>query len=499
MMDEKLITIHITVKLCIYVEPEIDMTDIFDVDVEKLQSLLLNESAQTSNQKNNMQQEMQFNMLKKYTVLCKHANIDFMSDFSAPLIILLCSKTFDKADECKRLFQWLKTDDALISQFNLRYSCSEEFTQNLESVMTFDNSCLEEWDETQLACFNTVSDWIYFFEYVQFDEGFDMRMEQNEIIARMRHAFEQHDLGNFFVLTPEFLALCVLHVSVNQLPSVKLMERFLSRKHSCFIRDIELRVLRTISSFSDCSSDSKAEAMSFLLIVREISMSEQFFTNLNELLVRQAGNMMMNAAIEENVPKRLQLRFLKLKNNTEKEDTSHLFSTWANNLQLSVLSSKHLQTILYFIKCQPKPIDVSLLKPHFSANILQKFEAAPIIVEIDVDAIFSLLSGLRIYLNNIPTLVDFRVKCLKGLSQSQRKSLSLLNIFQLYVCVFQHESVRFELWKKICPIMNHTTQLCVQNFVKEHDCDYVNVLKNLTYSHACVPEHETDISIKVEK
>ena len=47
--------------------------------------------------------------------------------------------------------------------------------------------------------------------------------------------------------------------------------------------------------------------------------------------------------------------------------------------------------------------------------------------------------------------------------------------------------------------MNHTTQLCVQNFVKEQDCDYVNVLKNLTYSHACVSEHETDISIKVEK
>ena len=338
------------VNLRIYVQAEIGMADIFDVDVDKLQYLLLNESAQTNNQKNNMQQEMQFNMLKKYTVLCKHANIDFMSDFAAPLIILLCSKTFNKADECRRLLEWLNEDDVLISQLNLRYSCTDELTQNLASVMTFDNSCLEQWDETQVACFNTVSDWIYFFEYVRFDEGFDMRMEHNEIIARMRHAFEEHDLGNFFVLTPEFLALCVLHVSVNQLPSVKLMERFLSRKHSCFIRDIELRVLRTISSFSDCLSDSKAEAMSFLLIVREVIMSEQFFTNLNELLVRQTGHMMMNAAIEENPSKRLQLRFLKLKNNTEKEDTSHLFSTWANNLQLSVLSSKHLQTILYFVK-----------------------------------------------------------------------------------------------------------------------------------------------------
>lgn len=471
------------------------MADIFDVDVDELQNLLLKESNHIADkQKNFMQQDMQLNMLQKYTVLCKVCNIDFMSDFAPVVIILLCSKIFDKTQTIRRFFSMCSEDEGLQNQYKMRYTCDDDYDQNIASVMTYDQSCMEKWDETQKTCFNTVSDWIYFFEYVKFDSDFDMRMEQNETIARMRRAFEEHELGNYYTLSPEFLALCVLHVYVNQLPSVKLLERFLSRQHSGFIRDIEIRVLRTISTFSDCSFSSESDANCFLSIVREISIKDQLFTNLGELLVRQNSDMILNAEIAEALPKRLQLRFMKLEDVGPKQDTSHLFSTWANNLQLSVLSSKHLQTVLYFVKCQPSPVNIDLLRPHFSASILQKFSTAPSIVEIDTNALFLLLNGLRIYLNNVTNLVDFRVKCLQGLSQTQRKSLSLLNIFQLYVCVFQHESIRFELWKKICPTMNHTTQLNVQNFVRDNSCDYENVLKNLTYSHSCTVEHETDIA-----
>ncbi len=427
---------------------------------------------------------MQFLMLQKFTVLCRASNIDFMGDFSPALIVLLCSKIYDKKEAVRKVLNLWLHDETTHRLFN-RYNTINDLQSNLTSVTTFDESCLEHWDDTQQTCFNTVSDWIYFLEYVTFDEGVNVRLEHNNLIARMRRAFEDSELSKYYALTTSFVAQAILHVSLNQLPSVKLLERFLSRQHNCFIRDIELRVLRTITAYADHKSDASSDFNDFLQIICEIYMRQDFFVNLGELLIKQNHNTLQNAFIAENVPRRLQLRYMTLSKATCKEDASNTFVSWANNLQLSVVSSKHLQSVLYFVKCQPTEIDVGMLQPYFSESIISKLRHAANVVEIDVEAIFTLLSNIRVYLNNIPQLVDFRMSCLKGLSQTQRRSLTLINILQLYICVFQHPSIRLELWKKICPVLNHTTQLCIQQFNETNKCDYKNVLMNLTYSHTC--------------
>ena len=62
------------------------------------------------------------------------------------------------------------------------------------------------------------------------------------------------------------------------------------------------------------------------------------------------------------------------------------------------------------------------------------------------------------YLKNIQHLIDFRVQCLDGLNISTRKALSLAQIVQLYVCCFQHESIRDKCWKSVLPVLNHSIQ-----------------------------------------
>ena len=456
----------------------------FDVDLDQLQFLLLNDVNNPEKQKTKMYHDMQFLMLEKFTVLCRAANIDFMGDFSPALIVLLCSKIYNKGDAVKIvLSNWLQ--DSTADRLLHRYSSLDDLQSNLTSVTMFDEACLETWDDTQQTCFNTVSDWIYFLEYVSFDEGVNVRLEHNNLVSRMRRSFENSELSKYYTLTTDFIAQAILHVSLNQLPSVKLLERFLARQHTCFIRDIELRVLRTITAYSDHKSDAASDLKDFLQIISEIHMRQDFFVNLGEFLIKQNHNMMQNAIIAEHVPRRLQLRYMTLSKTASKQDVSNTFVSWANNLQLSVVSSKHLQSVLYFVKCQPVNLDLKLLQPYFSDSILSKLHHAPNIVEIDVDAIYSLLCNIRVYLNNIPQLVDFRMSCLKGLSQTHRKSLTLINILQLYICVFQHPSIRLELWKKICPTLNHTTQLCIQQFYDSNKCDYENVLMNLTHNHTC--------------
>ena len=74
----------------------------------------------------------------------------------------------------------------------------------------------------------------------------------------------------------------------------------------------------------------------------------------------------------------------------------------------------------------------------------------------DAKAIVEVIHSLRVYHNGVKDLLNFRTQCLDGLSISARKNLSLAQIAQLYVSIFQHDSIWEYCWKSVIPVMNHT-------------------------------------------
>jgi len=51
-------------------------------------------------------------------------------------------------------------------------------------------------------------------------------------------------------------------------------------------------------------------------------------------------------------------------------------------------------------------------------------------------------SSLRVYHQNIDSLLDFRTQFLGGFNITVQRKLSLSQVLQLYVCTFQHPSIQ---------------------------------------------------------
>jgi hypothetical protein len=105
------------------------------------------------------------------------------------------------------------------------------------------------------------------------------------------------------------------------------------------------------------------------------------------------------------------------------------------------------------------------------------------IERIDASAVLEIIKGLRVYTNGIADLLDFRTECLHGLSISKRKSLTLSQIAQLYVCVFQHDSIWEQCWQAVVPVMNHTIISSRDKFRQGRVFDTAAVVRNIIDCH----------------
>ena len=75
------------------------------------------------------------------------------------------------------------------------------------------------------------------------------------------------------------------------------------------------------------------------------------------------------------------------------------------------------------------------------------------------------------YQYNIKTLIDFSSKCLTGINQKTRQSLSVVQVLQLYIASFQHQSIWDKCWRQIVPTMNHTIIDTVSHYVRNNAYD----------------------------
>ena len=100
----------------------------------------------------------------------------------------------------------------------------------------------------------------------------------------------------------------------------------------------------------------------------------------------------------------------------------------------------------------------------FSAVVADRVVASQV-ESIDTACLVKLIASIRTYKHIIPNLIDFRVNCLSGLSVSTRNNLTLGQVVQLYVCCFQHRSVREEAWRSVVNVWNHSVASACQDFI----------------------------------
>jgi len=102
---------------------------------------------------------------------------------------------------------------------------------------------------------------------------------------------------------------------------------------------------------------------------------------------------------------------------------------------------------------------------------------------IDIAPINAVIASLRLYTNNIKHLIDFRVHCLKGLNVKARQSLSQAQILQLYICCYQHASIRDRCWRAVLPVLNHSIQRACVLFRAKFAFEFKAVVRSVIFCH----------------
>lgn len=458
----------------------------FDIDLDELQRLLLNSTpSRSERQRATLDTDARHSVLRKFCRLCKACNLDYMQSFAPSVVLALCSKFRNKEEITHKVASHVMSRDNVAGS-NAR-----------GDVLLWDNSCVDHWCEIQASVFNTVTDWVLLLEYITLEDDIELRQDDNPLVQRMRHACQEAELGICFHLTTPFLCMLLLHVYIDGLPSVKLVERFLARQNTLFVRDLGIKVLRAVNNYQDARSDMEREDENMSKIYAEVIVDDRYLQHMRTLMLHQYEEEATNVSAHS-VPQRIQLRFMQAPTHHETRSIAHTFGMWSAQQQFSVVSSRQRQLILYFALVQPQRLSPQLLLPIFTQAIVLRYAQCSAVPRIDVDALAELLMSMRVYRNNIGNLIDFRSTCLRGLSARQRESMSLLQVLQLYATVYQHESVRNELWKRFCPVLNHTTIVCIDEFVKTQACDYEALLHNMTCDDASTmlvyAPHATDIA-----
>jgi hypothetical protein len=103
-----------------------------------------------------------------------------------------------------------------------------------------------------------------------------------------------------------------------------------------------------------------------------------------------------------------------------------------------------MQQLLYFFCVQVVQPPQTVYEGLYTPGLCQRAQSIPINV-IDVSVLKMVVDSLRLYSSKLKPLINFSVRCLQGINQQLRQKLSLVQVLQIYIACYQHESV----WKEL--------------------------------------------------
>ena len=359
---------------------------------------------------------------------------------------------------------------------------------------------------------NTITDWIALFSYFEIVEH-DSKSEtcvqvardvENDDLLRCLHkclleaqvipgagtgagtGARTREMPRQRISMMHTAVLSFLYMSPRKTPSGKMLEMLYTEINSN-ARDVELRCLRAMTAFKDRQDDEMAYAQTLPIVLRSLRVSDVFGRSIDSVLRKQATEEETEvlsscaSSIKQNTRPLLRDLVLKSVSCRKKTEASCSWNTFKDQLNFPPTTSPNMQRLLYFIVVQESTPQRKFYESYYTKDMCDKALKVTLDI-IDIDAIMKVVKSLRVYNNKIKSLIDFHGKCLVGLNQKTKNSLSIVQVLQLYIASYQPEQVRWECWKKIEKTMNHTIIDTVTNFISSHAYDVDGVLENLLYS-----------------
>jgi hypothetical protein len=275
----------------------------------------------------------------------------------------------------------------------------------------------------------------------------------------------------------EHIVRAFLSIYLINIPAAKILERVILQ-HDHGMRDIELRSLRTVHHFTDNSLHMPVETQqdSILLILRNIGATPEFFKAVADIIEVCAKD---HVGKQTTHSKKFSLRrHMSQKGCPAQVQYVHTFGNWSSQQKFSVTTSINMQRLFYFANAQTVVIPAEVYVKFFDASLVEKLVDGAL-HQIDVEAVLLVIKSLRVYHNNIKSLLDFRTQCTGGLNLATRDKLTRAVVLQLYVATWQHESIREQCWQSIVGAWNYTISSSCELFRKKNTYEYEAVLQSL--------------------
>jgi hypothetical protein len=410
------------------------------------------------------------NTLVAFVQQCRMYNVDALHALSLQLVILLMSKCTDRQQLCAKFLQ---------------------FSADSGGAVAIDESAATMIDGAESHALQSTSDWVALFGYLEvahLSESERNALRENPRVAvfvkSTRHIFEEAAEIERFVVP--MLCTVLMHI-----PATSMLERVLlaiGQQH----RDIEVQCLRGVNAYVDqcqhMSNDVTIDAIS--LLVRAVRVRPEFLRDVVAVVdtATKHGELRAEAAKRQFSLR----RHVKDQQSATLEHRALLFQDWRHEMKFSVNISLKTQKILYFIRAQEPPLDMSVLKSMFDANMLAKIFAVSL-ERIDAAAVRDVIRTLRIFQYNITSLIDFRTQCLSGFNATTQAKLTLPVVLQLYVACWQHASIRDECWRAVIEVSSFPIKKRCEEFRRTHAHEQLSVLRTLLHCHAGVSSEPDDL------
>jgi hypothetical protein len=441
------------------------MTDVFhinldDLDIARIRIGRNRTSVAGERQvQRELDQYVEHKSLMAFVKLCRIFNLDPVNNFSLHIILIVMSKHSDRLNLIQKFMQSLHQEQ------------QDKILIDLDAVSSFDH--------TENTFLTSIGDWIALFHYIRLFSLCETDVQELEgdvrvqlFINSMRSALVLSENMDLQYIVKAFLSIFLINI-----PAAKILERVILQNDQ-FMRDVELRSLRTVTHFTDNSLHMPAETQteSMLLILKNIYATPEFFKTIAEVIEVCARD---HVGKQTNHHKKLSLRrMISEKSVSSHVQYIHTFETWSSQQKFSVTTSINTQRLFYFAKAQCMSIPQAVYLKFFDSALVEKVVEGTL-HQIDVTAVLLVIKSLRVYHNNIKSLLDFRTQCTLGINNAARSNLTQTTVLQLYVATWQHESIREQCWQSIIGVYNYTISSSCELFRKQNVFEYEAVLHSL--------------------
>lgn len=451
---------------------------IFDVDQDSLLNFSRMTLASQPTKTNGLMHTSNTSVLLKFCDVCKSLNVDPMNPHALQIVVIFMSKSKHYKDIAEK------------------YADFQDCKEAIENIDVPDTELHVAASYANML--NSMADWITLFSYMelQLHKKDDHRvqnvlneLEKNAMIKRMIASLTEAQvrsggkLPQHQVSPMETAVLAFLYLSPRSTPAGKMLERLYTEINEN-PRDAELRCLRAMTSFKDTSDDESAYTDTLQLVLRSFEVKEDFVRSISAVLRKRLSEVeetVLELQKKTNARPLLRSYVQEALASKQKSISQDSWIKWQLGVNFQKATSSHLQRMLYFISVQSATPDKELYECYYTPDICNRCRTLTVDV-IDASAIIMVIDSLRMYKNNLRTLIDFSGSCLRGVNQKTRQSLTIVQILQLYIAIFQHDTIWKDCWNHILPFMNHTITTDVKRFKEQFPYDINSVVENLVHS-----------------